>query len=79
VPDEIGNGKPLLVLMSYDSVSVGTTVETVPELIARLHKNVGSDASGFRKLRNNLVFIAAEEAKINEMRREETRYLVCRN
>ncbi|MGB8481382.1 MAG: DUF499 domain-containing protein [Acidobacteriaceae bacterium] len=75
VPDEIGSGKPLLVLMSYDSVSVGTTVDAVPELIARLHKNVGADSTGFRKLRNNLIFIVAEEAKINEMRREMARFL----
>jgi hypothetical protein len=75
VPDEIGSGKPLLALMSYDSVSVGTTVEAVPELIARIHKNVGSDGAGFRKLRNNLIFVVAEEAKINEMRREMARYL----
>ncbi len=75
VPDEIGNGKPLLVLLSYDSVSVGTSVEAVPELIARIHKNVGSDGAGFRKLRNNLIFVVAEEAKINEMRREMARFL----
>ena len=75
VPDEIGSGKPLLALMSYDSVSVGTAVDAVPELIARIHKNVGSDGAGFRKLRNNLIFVVAEEAKINEMRREMARYL----
>jgi hypothetical protein len=75
VPDEIGSGKPLLALMSYDSVSVGTTVDTVPELIARIHKNVGSDGAGFRKLRNNLIFVVAEEAKINEMKREMARFL----
>jgi predicted AAA+ superfamily ATPase len=74
VPDEIGSGKPLLALMSYDSVSVGTAVDAVPELIARIHKNVGSDGAGFRKLRNNLIFVVAEEAKINEMRREMARY-----
>jgi hypothetical protein len=61
--------------MSYDSVSVGTTVDAVPELIARIHKNVGSDGAGFRKLRNNLIFVVAEEAKINEMRREMARFL----
>ncbi len=75
VPDEIGSGKPLLALMSYDSVSVGTTVDAVPELIARIHKNVGSDGAGFRKLRNNLIFVVAEEAKINEMRQEMARFL----
>ena len=75
VPDEIGSGKPLLALMSYDSVSVGTAVDAVPELIARIHKNVGSDGAGFRKLRNNLIFVVAEEAKINEMRREMARFL----
>jgi hypothetical protein len=75
IPDEIGSGKPLLALMSYDSVSVGTTVDGVPDLIARIHKNVGSDGTGFRKLRNNLIFVVAEEAKINEMRREMARFI----
>jgi hypothetical protein len=75
IPDEIGSGKPLLALMSYDSVSVGTAVDAVPELIARLHKNVGSDGTGFRKLRNNLIFVVAEEAKIGDMRREMARFL----
>jgi hypothetical protein len=75
VPDEIGSGKPLLALMSYDSVSVGTTVDAVPELIARIHKNVGSDGAGFRKLRNNVIFVVAEEAKINAMKREMARFL----
>jgi hypothetical protein len=75
VPDEIGSGKPLLALMSYDSVSVGTTVDSVPDLIARIHKNVGQDGAGFRKLRNNVVFVVAEEAKINDMKREMARLL----
>ena len=75
VPDEVGANKPLLALMSYDSVSVGSSVDTVPDLIARIHKHVGADATGFRKLRNNLVFIVAEEAKINDMRREMARML----
>jgi hypothetical protein len=75
VPDEIGNNKPFFALMSYDSVSVGTTVDVVPELIARIHKNVGSDGAGFRKLRNNVIFVVAEEAKINEMKREMARFL----
>jgi len=75
IPDEIGSGKPLLALMSYDSVSVGTTVDAVPDLIARIHKNVGSDGTGFRKLRNNLIFVVAEEAKINEMKREMARFI----
>jgi hypothetical protein len=73
VPDEIGSGKPLLALMSYDSVSVGTTVDSVPDLIARIHKNVGQDGQGFRKLRNNVIFVVAEEAKINDMKREMAR------
>ncbi len=75
VPDEIGSNKPFLALMSYDSVSVGATVEAVPDLIARIHKNVGSDGAGFRKLRNNVIFVVAEEAKINEMKREMARFL----
>jgi len=69
VPDEVGGGKPLLVLLSYDSVSIGTAVEEVPELVARLHKHVGADERGFRKLLNNLVFVVADDGRVSDMRR----------
>jgi hypothetical protein len=75
VPDEVGGGKPLLVLLSYDSVSIGSLVEQVPELVGRVHKHVGSDERGFRKLLNNLVFLVADEGRLGDMRRSIMRGL----
>ena len=63
-PTRLGGGKPLLVLLSYDSVSIGSVVDQAPELVARIHKHVGSDERGFRKLLNNLVFAVADEGRL---------------
>jgi hypothetical protein len=75
VQDEVGGGKPLLVLLSYDSVSIGSVVEQVPELVARIHKHVGSDERGFRKLLNNLVFVVADQGRVGEMKQAIARGL----
>lgn len=75
VPDEVGAGKPLLVLLSYDSVSIGSVVDQVPELVARIHKHVGSDERGFRKLLNNLIFVIADDGRVGDMRRSVARAL----
>jgi len=78
VPDEIGEGKPLLVVMSPDAVSVGATVEDVPDLIIRIYERKGSEGSAYRLLRNNLMFVVAEEARVEEMRRAMSRRLALR-
>jgi hypothetical protein len=68
VPDEIGRGRPFLVVLSYDGCSVGTSVDAIPDLIARIWERKGSDGGTLRVLRNNLVFIAAEEGRVEDMR-----------
>ena len=68
VPDEVGDGRPLLVLMSYDAVSVGGSVDTVPELIAKIFDRKGAAGTDFRSFRNNLIFLVADEARIADMR-----------
>jgi hypothetical protein len=78
VPDEVGEGKPLLVVMSPDAVAVGPTVEEVPELIAHIFKHKGSEGSAYRLLKNNLMFVVAEEARVEEMRRAMSRRLALR-
>jgi hypothetical protein len=75
VQDEVGGGKPLLILLSYDSVSIGSVVDQVPELVARIHKHVGSDERGFRKLLNNLIFVVADQGRIAEMKQAIARGL----
>lgn len=78
VPDEVGNGQPLLVVLSYEGCSIGGTVDTVPELVARIWERKGSEGSALRSLRNNLMFIVAEEGRIEEMRQKMARRLALR-
>ena len=68
VPDELGDGKPLLVVMSYDGLAVGGTVDVVPDLIAKIFDRKGAAGTDFRSLRNNLVFLVADDARKEEMK-----------
>ena len=70
VPDEVGDGRPKLVVLAYDGVTIGGTVESVPELIERIYSRKGSEGSALRALRNSLVFVVADEARREEMRRK---------
>jgi hypothetical protein len=78
VPDEVGNGRPLLSIMSYDGCSVGGSVDTVPDLIAKLYERKGADGGSLRALRNNLVFVLAEDARIEEMKHKMARRIALR-
>ena len=75
VPDEVGDGRPRLIVLAYDGVAIGTSVDSVPELVERIHTRRGSDGAQLRALRNNLVFVAADEARKEEMRRAAVRRL----
>ena len=75
VPDEVGDGRPRLIVMSYDGVSVGDTIAAVPDLIAKIVQRKGSDSSGYRALRNQLVFVVADDARKDEMRHKISRRL----
>ena len=78
VPDEVADGRPKLVVLAYDGVSIGSSVENVPELIERIHTRKGSEGSALRALRNNLVFVVADEARKADMRRKTGRRLALR-
>lgn len=75
VPDEIGNNRPLLAVLSHDASTVGAVVDAIPDLIARIYERKGSDGAGLRALRNNLVFAVAEDGRIEEMRGKTARRL----
>ena len=79
VPDEVGDGRPRLILLAYDGVAVGGVVESTPELIARIYSRKGAEGSALRALRNNLVFVAADEARKEEMRRKTHRRLALQD
>ena len=74
VPDEVGDSRPKLVVLAYDGVTIGSSVEAVPELIERIYTRKGSEGSVLRELRNNLAFVVAEDARKEEMRRKTSRW-----
>ena len=78
VPDEIGDGRPKLVVLAYDGVAIGDSVNGVPELIERIYTRAGSEGSNLRKLRNNLVFVVADDGRREEMRRRACQRLALR-
>ena len=76
--DEVGDGRPKLVVLAYDGVSIGSSVESVPELIERIYTRKGSEGSALRVLRNNVVFVVADEARKEEMRHKTYHRLALR-
>ncbi len=78
IPDDLGEGKPRLALMSYDAFGVGSNLVAVPELIAKLYERKGAEGSGLRSLRNNLVFLLADESRIADMKRAIARRIALR-
>lgn len=78
VPDDAADGRPRLVVLAYDGVSIGGLVEEVPELVERIFKHRGAEGSALRLLRNSLVFVAADEARKEDMRRRSRRRLALR-
>ena len=64
VPDDVGNGRPKLVVLAYDAVTIGAA-EDVPELVRRIYLRKGSDGSALRLLRNNVVFVPGHLAPAN--------------
>ena len=78
VPDEVGDGRPKIVVLAYDGVSIGSSVESVPELISRIYTRKGSEGSALRVLRNNVVFVVADEARKEEMRHKTYHRLALR-
>ncbi len=78
VPDEVGDGRPKLIVLAYDGVTIGNSVENVPELIERIYARKGSEGSALRALRNHLVFVVADDARKEEMRRKTYHRLALR-
>ena len=78
VADEVADGRPKLVVLGYEAVTIGTSIEGVPGLIERIFERKGSEGSALRVLRNNLLFVAADEARREDMRRKAYRRLALR-
>ncbi len=78
VADEAGESRPKLVVVSYDAVAFEGAVDRVPDLIDRMYSRKGADGQALRLFRNNLVFVAADESRREEMRAKARRLLALR-
>ena len=78
VPDEIGDGSPKLVVLAYDGITMGDTIDGVPSLIERIYSRKGAEGSALRTLRNHLVFVVADESRKAEMRSKAYHRLALR-
>lgn len=77
VPDEVGDGRPLLVVMDYESTAVPSNLQGPPPDIAEIFSNKGNEGKP-RELKNNLVFVAADERIIPDMRDNVKRSLALK-
>lgn len=75
VPDDVGEGKPRLVVVKHETLEVSSQLEEVPEFIANMYTRKGSEGDKFRMLRNNLVFLLADERTVSQMREAMARRL----
>ena len=78
VADEIGDGRPKLVILAYDAVTMGSDSEVIPDLVERIYTRKGNDGSGLRALRNQVVFAVADDALKAEMQRKTCQRLALR-
>ena len=74
VADDVGDGRPKLVVLGYDAATVDAG-ETVPELAQRIYERKGAEGAALRQLRNNLVFVVADENRRRATRRKAARRL----
>lgn len=75
VPDDIGDGKPRLAIVHHQALSIGNVVDEVPELISTIYQRKGQDGGGLRQLRNNLVFLVADERHVRHLTATVSRHL----
>ena len=78
VPDEVGDGRPKLIVLSYDAVSLDGQKAKLPELVERIYARKGSDGQSLRGLRNHLVFVATDDGGRAEMQRRARLRLALR-
>ena len=67
IPDEIGDGRPFLVVLGYDAFTVTEEPTSLPGDIVRMATRAGAK-DDHRKLQNNLVFVVADDRLREEMR-----------
>ncbi|MBF0503023.1 MAG: ATP-binding protein, partial [Candidatus Riflebacteria bacterium] len=74
VPDDVGDGRPYLVLINYDAFAVGENPGSLPDELIRMGTRKGVKEE-IRLLRNNLVFVVADDRLRSEMKNAMRRHL----
>ncbi len=74
VPDEVGDFRPLLVVMNHESTAVPSDLREPPPDVAEIFQYKGADRRT-RDLQNNVVFVAADLRAIPNMRDQVRRRL----
>ena len=75
VPDDVGDGKPRLVVVKHETLEVSSQLDAVPDFVGRMYTRKGSEEDKIRLLRNNLVFLLADERTVPQMREAMSRRL----
>jgi hypothetical protein len=74
VPDDSGDHRPLLVVMNYETVAVSPDLTAPPPAIDHIFQ-YRNDEGKLRELKNNLVFVAADQRGADDMRSRMRRFL----
>jgi hypothetical protein len=77
VGDDVGTGRPRLVLIGYDAETVRGDRLQVPSLVERIFRTKGTQGD-FRQLQNHLVFLVADEQLRDDMKHAMYRRLALR-
>ncbi len=68
------SGPPKLVILHYDAATVAATDPAPPELARKIADYAGS-LEGYRRFRNNVVFLVADDERVDNMVQTAQRYL----
>lgn len=74
VPDDIGDGRPYLIVLGYDAFTVSDEPTSLPSEIVRMATLKGANEE-LRGLRNNLIFVVADERLREDMKQATKRRL----
>ncbi len=74
VPDDIGNGRPYLIILGYDAFAVSQQPTSLPSEIVRMATLKGANEE-LRTYRNNIVFLVCDERLREDMKQAVRRRL----
>jgi hypothetical protein len=69
VPDEIGSGRPYLVVLGYDAFAVSDEPSELPTELVRMATRKGANEE-LRTLRNNIIFVVADRRQRDAMKEQ---------